>query len=348
MSTSRNLTLIIMALVAVLALVGCTREITTVEQIDPGASNCFNCHTDDPETDQYGLTDKQLEWSFSNHGIGAYVGYAGGRNGCSGCHSGAGFVARLDGATDVPYATTIGCWACHAPHTTGDFALRINEPQPLSNGLMRDIGSSNICTACHVARTAVDVALAPEFPDSTVGGVPLDQVRITSSHWGGHHGPQGEMFYGNNGYHFDGYTYRTDVPPAHDVEGMTRCFGCHGNANPVVDLGGHSFQQRNTAGDMNVASCNRCHDALVDFDVNGVQTETAELLETLHGLLETLGLVDVDGHPISGARGTEVQVGAAWNFINVEEDRSMGVHNPNYIHDLLTSSIAALGGAPAK
>ena len=117
MSTSRNFTLIIMALVAVLALVGCTREITTVEQIDPGASNCFNCHTDDPETDQYGLTDKQLEWSFSNHGIGAYVGYAGGRNGCSGCHSGAGFVARLDGATDVPYATTIGCWACHAPHS---------------------------------------------------------------------------------------------------------------------------------------------------------------------------------------------------------------------------------------
>jgi hypothetical protein len=190
----------------------------------------------------------------------------------------------------------------------------------------------------------VTTALAQEFPDS----LGLDQVKITSSHWGGHHGPQGEVFFGSNGYEYAGYTYRREVPPAHDVEGMTRCYGCHGYKNAVPTLGGHSFEQVDDAGAHNVASCNRCHDALTDFDYNGVQTETEEMLAELEVLLQGLNLLDAEGAPISGARGTQAQVGAAWNFLNVEEDRSLGVHNPNYTHDLLQSSLEALGGVPAK
>jgi hypothetical protein len=38
-----------------------------------------------------------------------YAGYAGGRSGCSQCHSGAGFVANIKGESEVPPATAITC-----------------------------------------------------------------------------------------------------------------------------------------------------------------------------------------------------------------------------------------------
>jgi hypothetical protein len=336
MTATRNTLMILAALVLLLACAACTRDITTIEQVDSGPANCFSCHSDD-DTD---LTDKQYQWSFSSHGMGNYVGYAGGRSGCSGCHSGAGFEARLAGETEVPTGTPIRCFSCHAPHSNASFKLRVTDPQPLANGSTRDLGTSNICTACHVARRTVEETVVQDYPDSTG----LDQVTITSSHWGGHHGPQGELFYGGNGYEFDGYTYHRDVPPAHMNAELGRCYGCHGNASPNADLGGHSFNQRNAAGGYNVAGCNNCHSGLKNFDFNGVQTETVEMLEVLHGLLEPLGLIDADGHPVEDGVGTADQVGAAWNFLTVEEDRSKGVHNPDYVHDLLQSSIEALGG----
>ena len=334
MSKTLKTLLIVAGILGLVALTACTREITTVQQVDPGASNCFNCHTDDPATDQYGLTNRVAEWENSGHGIGNYVGYAGGRDGCSGCHSGNGFVARLQGDTTVPYASTIGCWNCHAPHSNGDFQLRVTDPQPLANGVTRDLGVSNICTACHVGRVTVEATVAAD-----TAGV----AHITSTHWGAHHGPQGDIMYGSNGYEMAGYTYRHEAPGQHYQAG---CFGCHGAKNATPDLGGHSFVMDNGTA-LNVIGCNNCHAELTDFDVNGVQTDTEELLAELHTILEGLGLLDANGGPVVSA-GTPDQVGAAWNYLLVEEDRSLGVHNPHYVHDLLSASIDALGPIPVK
>lgn len=331
MSKTLQTLILVAALVGLVALTACTREITTVQQVDPGASNCFNCHSDDPATDDYGLVHKVAEWENSGHGIGNYVAYAGGRSSCWGCHSGEGFVNRLTGAPETPYATTIGCWHCHAPHSTGDFALRVTEAQPLVSGQSMDLGASNVCTACHVGRTDAMVACAPD-----TNGV----ARITSTHWGAHHGPQGDLFYGYNGYEYEGVEYSRAVPTAHNTD-AARCVGCHAAANSTPDLGGHSFAMTNASGGYNVAGCNNCHTELADFNVGDVQTETEELLAELHALLEPLGLVDADGHPLVST-GTPAEVGAAWNYIMVEEDRSLGVHNPAYIHDLLQASIDAL------
>ena len=38
-----------------------------------------------------------------------------------------------------------------------------------------------------------------------------DTVTISSSHWGPHHGPQGDVLFGANGFEFEGYTYETDI-----------------------------------------------------------------------------------------------------------------------------------------
>ncbi len=51
-------------------------------------------------------------------------------------------------------------------------------------------------------------------------------------------------------------------------------------------------------------------------------------------------MVDADGHPVSSStERTNDEAGALWNFLMVEEDRSHGIHNPQYARDLLQSSI---------
>ncbi len=330
MSLNRKTLMILAGVAVMLSLTACTREITTTEVVDAGASNCFTCHTDqDPF-----LGEAQMEWVNSGHGIGNYVGYAGNRDGCAQCHSGAGFVAFLNGDEGVPYATSIGCWSCHAPHTNGDFQLRVTEAQTLADGTSMDIGNSNLCVACHKGRTDVNAAVA--FADGA------DYVNVSSSHWGAHHGPQGDLFFGSNGYEFDGYTYTTAAPTAH-TDPDNACLACHMNSN-TVDLGGHSWSMANEGGDLNVAGCNNCHTEIEDFNVNNVMTDLDVLGEELHALLTADGILDVDGATVPG-HYTLVQAGSLWNYLLWEEDRSHGVHNPDYIEGLLESSIAAMEAA---
>ena len=91
----------------------------------------------------------------------------------------------------------------------------------------------------------------------------------------------------------------------------------------------------------NLAGCMTCHEDIESFDRNGVQTEIEELFEELHGLLVDKGLIDEEGSGIQGTFTSE-QAGALWNYKTVEEDQSMGIHNPNYTKFLLETAIEAL------
>jgi len=324
MSLNRKTLMILAGLAVLMSLAACTREITTVEEVQAGASNCFNCHTDQDAT----LTDAQVEWANSTHASGNTIA-RGSSSSCSPCHSGTGFVAYLNGEEEVPNPTTIGCFSCHSPHSSSDFGLRINDAVPLMNGFTQDLGSSNLCISCHQSRRAVDEYVVAE------GGV----VEITSSHWGPHHSPQGDMLLGSNGFEFDGYTFESAAPLAHM---SNACLTCHMDNGGGVDLGGHSFSMANLDDDLNVASCNVCHTDAEDFDIDGAMTEIDVLAEELHTLLMDAGFVDVDGHPIEDTTPTLAQAGALWNFLMWEEDQSHGVHNPNYITSLLEASIAEM------
>ena len=48
-----------------------------------------------------------------------------------------------------------------------------------------------------------------------------------------------------------------------------------------------------------------------------------------------------NGRSIEGTFSSE-QLGALWNYKTVEEDRSMGVHNPKYAKFLLETALEAL------
>jgi len=91
-----------------------------------------------------------------------------------------------------------------------------------------------------------------------------------------------------------------------------------------------------------LSGCLECHEDIESFDRGGVQTEIEELLAEAHELLVEQGLID--GESGSGITGTftSEQAGALWNYKTVEEDRSVGVHNPKFAKFLLETAIEAL------
>jgi hypothetical protein len=90
-----------------------------------------------------------------------------------------------------------------------------------------------------------------------------------------------------------------------------------------------------------LAGCQACHSDIESFDRNGLQTEIQALSDELKRLLVTEGLITESG---SGIKGTfsSAQAGALWNYKTVTEDRSLGVHNPQYAKFLLKTAIEAL------
>ena len=281
--------------------------------------SCAECHNDTNI-----ITGKQVSWTASNHGSGTTTAYAGGRDGCAGCHAGSGFSDRIsqgivkidDYQTDEVNPSRIDCRACHQIHTSytkDDFALEITDPVSLYalEGVTFDGGQGNLCAQCHQPRRAF----------VAVDGI----VDWNSTHFGPHHGPQSAMLLGVGG--------AGDVegkPSAHYVKVENTCVACH-----MGEGRSHSFTP-------NVANCTECHTEAKDFDVNGVQTEIKGLLEELHAALVAKGMLTAEGTSVVG-KYPEKDAAALWNYILVaEEDKSMGVHNPGYAKALLEWSIAAL------
>jgi hypothetical protein len=280
---------------------------------------CIECHDDSTI-----ITGKQLAHGGSVHGSGTAAAYAGGRSGCSNCHSGATFSAMVaegqnpaehEGVTDV---TRQDCRACHQIHTTytaADWDLETTDPVMLyafeaSSSALFDGGKGNLCANCHQPRRQIDA------PDAD------GNIAVTSTHWGPHHGPQSAMLLGIGG--------------AGDVEGEASfhfrliedsCVTCH-----IGEKMSHSFKSVS-------ASCEACH--AEGDDIEGSMAAVAAKIVELHDLLEIAGLYH-DGHPVVGVYPA-VQAQALWNYIFIAvEDGSLGTHNSPYTNALLDASIAAM------
>lgn len=277
---------------------------------------------------------KSAEYELSGHAAGANVGYAGGRNACAACHSHEGYVetqhtGRDTTAANIPIPTRIDCETCHENHSTFsdedevDYAIRGGEPVKLAMFADKtvDFGkSSNLCASCHQPRR--------EGPTADENG----EFRITSTHWGPHHGPQATYLQGIGAYEVNGsVSYPAEGSSAHAGSGA--CVSCH-MGESTNDGGGHTFAA-------NVASCTACHSDATTMDINGVQTEVAGLLEDLADILKAKGVLDNEGHVVPGKYDVDL-AGAYYNYIGIEEDRSLGVHNPAYIKAVLKNTIAAI------
>jgi hypothetical protein len=299
------------------------------------ATECFVCHSD---TDTK-LVSAEGQYDFSIHASANNVDRSSGS--CSGCHVSEGFVARAAGGSPGSYSnpTAIHCFTCHAPHTNSDFRLRATTPLPLQDGTVFDLGAANICVWCHQARRDVNTYVITSN----------DTTNVSSTHWGPHHGVQGDMLIGSNGYEYA----LPDPYPQTNHRGITAngCKDCHFDVTSNYRVGGHSFNMVWDEGGpeemLNTDACEQCHAPTSDFDINNVQTDTDALMAQLQGLLITANLLDTSDHPVPRIVAANDSAGALWNYLMAEEDRSHGVHNKNYIQDLLRSAIIFMGDTPA-
>ena len=318
------------------------------------------------------------QWDASGHdatefdGRGFHGGHAAGafvastdRNGCSPCHSGAGYIQwvkegrpvdanGLPAATAVrPEATNISCAVCHDPHdATNIFQLRLAETQ-LGDGTpitFEKYGTGAQCMECHRSRRdAVSYA---------------SDVKNQSSHYGAHHGPQADMLIGANAP-----DYGINFPSSpHSVAGGNACVDCHmageaavdANSNPIL-VGGHSFNMNDAEGNDNVEVCNNCHgnvgesfankkyyiNSNADLDGDGIaqglQVEVRGLMDTLKAFLPKIdGVVSITLAADSNL--TPAIMRAGYVYMWVDEDRSFGIHNPAFTVAILKAAIEELGG----
>ncbi len=345
----------IVALIAVLAIVaGCERKVVNqVSNDNQQLTGCFACHGE--ESFGGAILEAQGEWQNSVHASGTNIDYTnrGGGNDCTRCHSQQGFIEFLNtGAVSAPYSTVsaIHCFTCHAPHETGTLKLRTEAPFALLNGSVFDHGAGNLCANCHHSRmSAASIA------------TPTDSI---SSRWGPHHGPQGDLFEGANGYQYSNPTVAYESSP-HRTLFTDGCIDCH-KGNPLTHdgykIGGHSFNMVDeaTGSDLS-AGCARasdCHPsaksynfkAKADYDgdgtISGVQTEFLGLLDTLKTLLIADGYLDSASSLPTNKRVATGAAGAVYNFLMLEDDRSEGVHNFKYEVALIKNSIAYLRAHP--
>ncbi len=339
-------TKLMIALLAVLmiAVWGCERKVTNeIVQVVPGplagSEACMKCHGDTTLT----FVVAQQGWKLSKHGIGALVGENRYNDisdtTCERCHTAEGFLGKITNTpVDTTHFSAIGCFTCHAPHTNGTLALRVDAPYTLLNGDVFDHGEANLCANCHHSRRDVRTYVA-------------DSVKL-STRYGPHYGNQGDMLNGSGGYEYAGYTYRNS---AHTAVALNGCVDCHMAAPRNPELGGHTWNMA-VGGEegetQEITGCNNvhCHAGTVtDFDVDSAQTITDAYFDSLGHALVTAGLADFQVNVEDNDTGYVAKdkkivkhkdsTGAVYNLMFIQSDRSEGVHNTKYALGLLKSSL---------
>ncbi len=310
--------------------------------------NCTQCHKEN--TDLYA---RQIQYANSVHRLGgnferASVSYEPeGPNECAPCHAHEGFMEVLTtGAmeTDESFEnpSPINCRTCHMIHSTytsADYALTTEDPVELwntSHGTV-DFGEANLCANCHQARV-----LSP-YP--VVDG---DPVTPTSSRYGYHHGPQAQIVGGTGLFELDGPANIGGGPNSHGKPAINDdvCISCHMAPPFGQQSGGHtwrmSYEYHGSTED-NVIACTPCHASAEDFEYLGVQEEIHEYLVEIGALLETLGIKRPGQDYLFQNVEYDANLLAAYvNYLTVEEDRSLGIHNPPYVRAILRNTKATL------
>ncbi len=279
-------------------------------------ASCTACHDDTTL-----ITGMQTGLSESMHGTGhSYV--RGTRSSCAGCHSGGAFSAMIaeglapnEVEAGDPNPTRQDCRACHQIHTSNteaDWALETTAPVALyAVDVTYNGGTGNLCVNCHQPRRTI------AEPDAA------GNIKVTSTHWGPHHGPQSAVMLGVGGAGITGSR------SFHARIVKDTCVACH-----LGEDSSHTFEA--------VEICADCHKDTDGFDVNGVQTMVESLITRLGDRLVAKGLLDEEGHPIVGEYPA-AQARALWNYILIAiEDGSRGVHNPDYTEALLRQALEEL------
>lgn len=330
---------------------GCADKVTT-----PPAGNCANCHS-----------RVTTAFSASVHGR---VGLA-----CADCHAGAD--EHLRDKQNLPATDWRGetCARCHETEYM-EWQTSPHSQIPLEQ-LPRDprIGE---CMKCHQARGFAAVIASGSNFKETWGPLPQSEpepvtcAACHSPHNGAHSYllrlPQGDicstchggkwqnlLLSGSGGQHYAGFDWSSFSSHPHNTG--NRCVSCHmARTAGAVSAGGHTFRMRVSKGENpNTAPCVSCHGESDGYNINGMQQNVEALLGELRLLLEQHNNGRLPGFQPGACnqchRGgmkpfdndPDLILGKAYeNYLLVERDKSLGVHNPPYVLQLLQSTIESV------
>jgi len=310
---------------------------------------CGTCHEEAP------YHRKNIQWKNSAHASGE-IAFAANREECAGCHSALGFTNRID--PDKPFEGNavgepfISCQVCHDPHGNDlPHQIRTLSDVTLMNGQVVTFGGNGkICMQCHMSRRDAESYATSWKP-----------------YFGPHYGPQTDMLAGTNAI-----TFGLDIPSSgHKDVVENSCATCHMAETPGVgqpgrdEVGEHTFAMDWDGGTPddpsddvdNVTACQQCHGPITsfedikakfDYDGDGVkeaaQEEVQGLLDQVAMLLPPIGSTDVAilTNRTTDPNYTPLQLKAAYNYLFVKDDKSMGVHNFQYAVGLLRATYKAL------
>jgi len=321
------------------------------------AESCGTCH--EGEHHPY-----YTEWQGSGHNFGADAAHGAPVNGgCEGCHEGVAAARRLDGDLSAffggaPYGTEaradtsefpimgIGCPVCHDAHDAtnpGQIRTVADVQLVTANGespIITEGGVGKLCMQCHHARRAAE-----------------GQITDGYAHFGPHANPQADFLAAKSAYFGVAPADFAWAGPSH-LNVQNSCKTCHLNSveyNPTDGaITGHSFMPT-------VDACANCHGTITDFDdikaledfdgdgtIEGVQSEVSGLMTLLETAFLANGL-DTTGTDFMGALGDTLRSSlvvreSGYNYAFVSDDKSMGVHNPDYAIQLLQQSYKHLTG----
>jgi hypothetical protein len=324
---------------------------TTKISISYNPNACIRCH-DAPEHH-----NKPREWANSLHSHPVFEGRAVAdslrfktANDCNRCHDGETYIEYTKNVkgpinTSAADQEVISCPTCHDPHgNANEFWLRNSLPgsDTLGSGDHYNLGTGHICMDCHKGRRRTsDYVL----------------TRVTSSTWGPHESPQGDVLLGKNAASF-GTPY---LSGSHRNIG-DGCVGCHMYATPDTGnvsrnhVGGHSTEMSYNNIDF-VQPCQGCHPGVSsfddfmapeDYDGNGTveswQKEVKGVLRNLVLALPHTNDSTVSWQLIAADSNNVNKRKAYYNYQMIKNDKSYGIHNPFYAIQVLFASITGTTG----
>jgi hypothetical protein len=326
---------------------------------------CGYCHDEEP------YHRKSMQWKNSVHGIPnpTFEGVANRpvSSGCNKCHSGWGFIRRIDPKTNDTRPeigfSQISCAVCHDPHRS---ELLPSQVRSLANVQLGDTvsvvtygGMGKVCMQCHIGRRPANSY--------------VDNPGNLSIHFGPHYSNQADMLDGSNAIEYGLPTGSS----GHKFAVENSCVTCHMQATPAAPspardkVGEHTYAMTWDGGTpdnpvddfQHVAVCKTCHGPIKSFDdimakadwdddgsIEPTRHEIEGLLHRLDELLPPNSTPDevntnykwAATDPPAKIEARKLLAKAWFNFRFVEEDRSMGVHNAGYAITLLRRSIASL------
>lgn len=297
--------------------------------------SCKQCHNGSTF-----LLARSIQHEHSVHATGGN--FARNASDCAVCHTHEGFIDGMNTGkmtSIVPkQPTPPSCRTCHNIHTkydSTDWALRTIAPVKLvANNEILDMGSGNLCVNCHQP-------LIPAPMPIEGGG----DIQITSPYWGVHHSPQSAIVAGTLGYKFPGGSEKYGYNAHMNVK--NGCVSCHMATPYGSEAGGHTMKvqyENHGAIAYNTSGCTSCHTdtKLLIAHIVTHNNEVEDLLSQLKIKLQEKSILNETGGINTPITLSANLGGALLNYKIIEEDRSLGMHNPQYTIALLKNTLAGI------